>query len=547
MGKFKRVFPSRAGLGGAVASGIIVSLTSVAFAQGTGQWTMGGEDLNNSRNQSLGTITPVNVANLKPKWVFTTGGDVTATPAVVGNTVDFPDFAGNYYAVNAQTGAAVWSQTVSTWTGVANDYARNDPAFDNQTLFLGDQAGLLATVSSTGTLVGAGARVIAVTAATGVVKWVTQVESFPAAAVTGSPVIYNGVVYVGIADGEEFAATNPSYHCCAQSGEVVALDEKTGRILWKTTTVPAGFSGGSIWDSTPVIDPVRNSIYVGTGNNFSVPASVTTCLTNNQNNPLCLPSNDYIDSALALDLTTGVIKWGTRAVIFDTWNVACAVGFAPGTGNCPSPAGPDYDFGGAGPNMLGPNMVGFGQKSGLYWAVNANTGAVVWKTQVGPGSSLGGIEWGSAFDGTSIYAPIGNLYGIPYALANGGPTVNGGSWAALNPTTGAFVWQTATPGACSASIPGVEQGCLALSPASAANGVVFAGSMDTNPANPTMFALSASTGNVLWSYAAGSSVIAGPAIAGDSVYWGAGYRRFGPSLGTGNNKLFAFSVHQGGK
>jgi polyvinyl alcohol dehydrogenase (cytochrome) len=130
----------RAALGGAIASGIILSFASTTFAgSGAGQWTMGGQDLNNSRTQSQGTITQSNVARLTQKWVFATGGDVTATPAVVGNTVYFPDFAGNFYAVNAQTGALVWSQTVSAWTGVPNDYVRDDPAFDNQTLFLGDQ------------------------------------------------------------------------------------------------------------------------------------------------------------------------------------------------------------------------------------------------------------------------------------------------------------------------------------------------------------------------------------------------------------------------
>jgi outer membrane protein assembly factor BamB len=64
--------------------------------------------------------------------------------------------------------------------------------------------------------------------------------------------------------------------------------------------------------------------------------------------------------------------------------------------------------------------------------------------------------------------------------------------------------------------------------------------MDTNPQNPTMFALSAATGEVLWSFVAGSSVIAAPAIAADnSVYWGSGYSGSG---GTSNNKLFDFSI-----
>jgi polyvinyl alcohol dehydrogenase (cytochrome) len=123
----------------------------------------------------------------------------------------------------------------------------------------------------------------------------------------------------------------------------VALDEKSGRVLWKTKTVPTSacdsggcYSGGSIWDSTPVIDPGRKSIYVGTGNNFSVPGYVKTCFANNQNNPLCADSKDHFDSVLALDLTTGAIKWATRGWNYDAWNVACLSNSA-GIGDCPSP------------------------------------------------------------------------------------------------------------------------------------------------------------------------------------------------------------------
>jgi polyvinyl alcohol dehydrogenase (cytochrome) len=86
---------------------------------------------------------------------------------------------------------------------------------------------------------------------------------------------------------------------------------------------------------------------------------------------------------------------------------------------------------------------------------------------------------------------------------------------------------------------------MGLGPPSVAGGIVFAGSMDVNPANPTMFALDARNGKILWSFAAGSSVIAGPAIVGDSLYWGSGYGHLGSSLGTSNNKLFAFSVGNG--
>ena len=78
--------------------------------------------------------------------------------------------------------------------------------------------------------------------------------------------------------------------------------------------------------------------------------------------------------------------------------------------------GPDYDFG-SGPQFftLGSGskarkVVGAGQKSGDYWLMDATTGEVLWRTHAGPGSTLGGIEWGSATDGKRIYVAEANYY-----------------------------------------------------------------------------------------------------------------------------------------
>jgi polyvinyl alcohol dehydrogenase (cytochrome) len=56
---------------------------------------------------------------------------------------------------------------------------------------------------------------------------------------------------------------------------------------------------------------------------------------------------------------------------------------------------------GSGPNLYtatvngqATDLLGVGQKSGIYWALNPATGAVVWKTQVGPGATDGGIPTG---------------------------------------------------------------------------------------------------------------------------------------------------------
>jgi polyvinyl alcohol dehydrogenase (cytochrome) len=537
---------------------------SVALAgDASSDWTMGGQNLSNWRNQGETPISSQNVGKLKLKWSFATGGDVSATPAVANGIVYFPDFAGNFYALNANTGAVVWTARVSEWSQDLSpdhyfvdggDFARNAPAVYNGMVILGNQAGNHAFYTgstadgSYGYVGGGGARVMAVDAGTGALKWMKQVESFPTAMVTSSPVVYNGVVYVGVASAEENTVTEITQAgltpCCFSRGSVVALDVNTGAIKWRKYMVPPGDSGGGVWD-TPVVDPKRNSLYVGTGNNYSLPLEV-------QAGQQPISADNHFDSVVALDLSTGDIKWATPGWPYDPWNVNCilTVNFVLGTtsgpgSNCPGPIpGPDYDFGGSGPNLItiGKNqdILGIGQKSGVYWALDPATGTALWTTQVGPGSSLGGIEWGTATDGKRIYVPVSNSSGTPYSLQPSNTPANGGSWAALDPKTGNILWQTANPGQCP-SFFGGNISCMGLGPASVANGVVYVGSMDIDPGKPTMFALDASTGNILWSFVSGSSVIAGPAIVGGSIYWGSGYGHL-PGIGTSNNpKLFAFS------
>jgi polyvinyl alcohol dehydrogenase (cytochrome) len=134
------------------------------------------------------------------------------------------------------------------------------------------------------------------------------------------------------------------------------------------------------------------------------------------------------------------------------------------------------------------------------------------------------MEWGSATDGKRIYVSIANFYGIPYAYGSAG------SWAALDPATGAILWQKADP-----------NGAIDLGPLAVANDVVYASSMAGLATAPTMLALDAATGDTLWSFAAGSSVNAGAAIVNGVVYWGSGYAHLGIPGYTANNKFYAFA------
>ncbi len=512
---------------GAVLSVLLVTGSPPANAQG--EWPMFGQNLANTASANSTALK--NVDRLAVKWIFTTGGEVSARPAVVDGVVYVPDWGGNLWALDAQKGKTIWGHKLSDYGLPAKTNSRTTPAVSGGVIYVGTQDG---------------AWLLAIDAQSGNLIWKTQLESpanDPFAIVSASPVVVQGVIYTGVASLEEGVAANPAYLCCKARGSVLALNAKTGQILWRTYTVPTGYSGGGVWGSGFAVDTKRGSVFVGTGNNYAHPTdpAYLACVAAGGTAAACTSPANHVDAVLALDMKTGAIKWAYRAVNWnqafiangtDDWNVACLVGFAPGAGNCPTSAGPDYDFASA-PNLITyatasgskKTILGAGQKSGIYYAFDPDTGALLWQTQVGPGSALGGMEWGSAFDGKRIYVSIANLYGIPTNVGGAG------SWAALDPATGQILWQVGDP-----------NGAISVGPVTVASGTVFVSSMAGGATAPTMLALDAASGQTLWTYAAGSSVNAGPAVVDGVVYWGSGYAHLGIPGHTTNNKFFAFSV-----
>jgi polyvinyl alcohol dehydrogenase (cytochrome) len=260
-------------------------------------------------------------------------------------------------------------------------------------------------------------------------------------------------VYIGISAlyGE---LSDPSVRV---RGAVVALGARTGRIVWKHYTVPPRHDGGAVW-STPAIDTRTGRLFVGTGNAYHAPAAPTT------------------DSLLALDARTGSLLAHFQARSGDVWNAA---------GNTAS--GPDYDFG-ASPQLIrdarGRRLVGDGQKSGLYWALDRRTLKPVWHATVGPGLPvLGGVVGSTAYDGHGIYGPdtANEVWGIHL---NGAP-----EWVSS------------------------DGGPIQYGPVSVANGVVYSTDMDG-----MMSARDASTGVVLARLPLGAPSWGGIAIAGGYVF-----------------------------
>jgi polyvinyl alcohol dehydrogenase (cytochrome) len=507
----------------AIAVGIVFTPVRAQIAA---DWAMGGQNLFNTRNQPLETaINAQNVSTLVQKWVFTTGGDVTATPAVVGGAVYVPDWAGNFYKIDAITGQLLWSRKTADYTGRSLTYSRTYPAVDGNVVYIGTQSGNIGEIKSHPSL-------IAINTATGDANWVTEIDNQPAAVMTQAPVVYNGVVYVGVSSLEEFVAINPTYACCVFRGNFVAVNAATGAILWRTYMVPDnhgrpdGYSGAPIWSSTPVIDAARRTVYVATGNNYKVAGPDQKCMAAG-GGVSCTSPDNHFDSVLALDLDSGQIKWAVGVSEFDAFTIAC---ITPLRANCPSPTGQDADFG-SGPNLFSVTiqgqtrqLLGVGEKSGVYWALDPDTGKIVWATRTGPTGMLGGILWGTAVDGQRVYITNANFGRVNWQLSNG-QTTNGGFWTALDAATGQILWQTADPGKA-----------LDMAPVTVANGVVYVASVGETG---RFSALDAASGQILWGFASGGSVIAGPAVVNGMVYWGSGYGRWGMKS---NNKLYAFGL-----
>jgi polyvinyl alcohol dehydrogenase (cytochrome) len=522
------------------------------WAAGAAQWPTAGHDLNNSRYQADETaINTKTVAALKLRWSFDTTGDVTANPAVDGDYLYFPDSAGFLYKVNRSNGNLVWKKPISDYTGIAGDFARATPAVAGDVLILGNQSGKF--LQAFGQPAPQPARVFAVNKLTGAPVWTTQVDDTPLSFVTHSAVVANGTAFVGTASNEELvAAFVPKIYWQWQfRGSVVALDVTTGVIKWKTYMVPAGYYGGSVWGSTGAIDLKSNQFFVATGNNYAVPQTVLDCLSDGGNPAACSDPDNHFDSIVALDLTTGAIRWASRGLSSDTWNVACgldAPGFVVGPwfpgvyDNCPNAnpatAGPDYDFA-QGPMWLGGGLVGAGQKSGRFWAFDHKTGQLAWATQVAPGGVTGGLQWGSATDGNRIFVAVSNAgpstngggRGAAEWTLKDGSTTKAGGWAALDRKTGALLWTTPDPG-------GWVDDALRGSPnrAEAAVSATDSLAFGCNLAGK-MYALNAKTGAVLWSYDSGAPCNAGPSIADGVVYWGSG-----TFAGNGAKKVFAFDL-----
>ena len=410
----------------------------------------------NTRSGFNGAETIINrqtAPNLKVHWTHTNSSTVSAEPVEANGLLYWGSWDGVEHASRLSDGTDVW--TAPLGTSVGSCVTTPHGIASTATIASEVIGGVTTPVDYVGG--GGNATFYALNANTGAIIWQTQLSSQAGAYIWSSPVVFNGSVYVGLSSLND---------CPLVQGGVLQLDAVTGAIQHTFNTVPAGCIGGSVW-SSPTIDPNLGIIYVSTGNGGT-----------------CATTETMVDAVIALS--------ATDLSLVGSWQIPKAQQIGDG------------DFG-ATPTLFSATiggtlhqMVGLINKNGIYYAfdrTNVSAGPL-WQVRLASASPNALNVSSSAWDGTTLYVAAAHT------------TINGttcrGSLRALDPASGAFLWQD----------------CLsanAQDPVTAAPGLAVVGF------STSLMIVDSSTGNLLFTFKdtrAGSKFFAPASISNGVLYVG---------------------------
>lgn len=446
---------------------------------GTTAW---GVDAHNSR--SLGTesalLSKSEVESLRLDWsfVFADSIKVRSQPVVVGGALFVAGQDGTVFALDAVSGCVFWTFHAAAEIRGAVAYGA-ESGQSSARLYFGDVF----------------ANVYSLDARTGTLQWKVRIDDQATARIVGSVLLAGDHLYVPVGSwGEEIAAASSDFACCTFRGSMVALDRRSGTLVWKRYTIPDvptlhqsrsggkalyGPAGASIW-SSPTYDATRDMLYFATGDNFSFPADGNS------------------DAIFALRGADGRLVWKNQVTTGDAYNDGCLGGQR--RANCPEHFGPDIDFS-APPILISgkkKQILVAGQKSGDAYGFEPDTGRVIWHIRISndPNPWSGGIWFGMVAQYERLIVPI---VSFPVVTSPGAvveseeehflpATING--LQALDPLSGKRLWHSTIPSGCQ---KGTCQSIM-MAPLGIP-GMIFAGTMDG-----VMRAYDERTGAVVWQF-----------------------------------------------
>jgi glucose dehydrogenase len=294
---------------------------AVAFAQSPGDWPTYNRDLASSRFSPLIQITPANVSRLTQAWSYRLRPDADSpnagtlnevTPIVVNGVMYLP--AGNHVvALDPETGKEVWrydlkNGAIASQRGVA--YWPGDKNNPPRIVFT------------------AGHKMVALNANSGKLDpgFGTEGELTMDVPFAGVPTIYKNMIFVGMnlfGPGEEHLHYQDEV-AGGPPGDSRAYDARTGRKLWEFHAIPhpgepnhedwegdswKGRTGNNMWSYSMSVDEQRGIVYMPMGG----PAA-------NYYGGDRKGKNLYANSVVAVDATTGKLKWYFQTVHHELWD-----------------------------------------------------------------------------------------------------------------------------------------------------------------------------------------------------------------------------------
>jgi PQQ-dependent dehydrogenase (methanol/ethanol family) len=289
---------------------IAVMLGAVQAANAS-DWGVYGGDTGNTRFSANTQVNAGNVSKLSVKWALQLGTNRSqeSTPIIVGDTmyVTYSFGPKNVFAVNAKTGEVKWRYSPEIPKGV-DQFACCD--VNSRGVSYADGKIYFGTLD---------ARLIALDAKTGKEVWASKVVDYTQGSViTSPPTVTKNAIVTGFGGGEY-----------GVRGAIVGFDTKTGKELWRTSTVPTGsekgadtwkndsgkYGGGAAW-FIGSYDPKLNLVYYGTSN----PAPWSAAVRGNDSSEVGKFTNLYTASVVAMNPDTGNIAWHYQFTPHDAWD-----------------------------------------------------------------------------------------------------------------------------------------------------------------------------------------------------------------------------------